>query len=233
MASRMASWGFVLIIVGLVLSLLAGVVIMTVMPAWVQWVGFFIAGVGVIMEIPGWLQRTIGGAKLIVEFEKIVEQQKRSLAIFMKNPQLGDASIGEKSIWRKIGVKRETIESLIVSFSISEVGTGKVVIPIMHARIYSDADSSGQGSWRVTVPPTMTFETVVMVAMWDESKKVAIVPGDRLRAQVELQKGVYKIEAIFAVDGEPQKRFRTFIVGDNADSLTWVKQVPSKADFKN
>jgi hypothetical protein len=172
----------------------------------------------------------IGRAKLIVEFDKIVEQQKRSLAIFLKNPQLGDASIGKKSIWRKLGVKRDSIESLIVSFRISEVGTGKVLIPIMHARIYSDADSSEQGSWRVTVPPTLSFETSVMVAMWNGSKKVAIVPGDKIRAAIELPKGIYGIEAIFVVDGEPQKRFREFIVGDTADNLTWVKQVPHKAD---
>lgn len=101
----------------------------------------------------------------------------------------------------------------------------------MQARVYSDADSSGQGSWRVTVPPTLAFETSVMVAMWNDSKKVAVVPGDNLRTSVELPKGIYRIETAFVVDGEPQKRFRRFIVGDSADSLTWVKESPGKRDF--
>jgi hypothetical protein len=223
---------FVFILLGF-LALVLGGVVWSVLPKESQWVGVILTGVGIIMGVPVLLQMTIGRAKLIVEFEKIVEEQKRSLAIFMKNPQLGDVSIGKKSIWRKIGVKRETIESLIVSFRISEVGTGKVVVPIMQARIYSDADSSEEGSWRVTVPPTLSFETTVMVAMWNESKIVAMVPGDRLRAQVELSKGIYRIDAIFVVDGEPQKRFREFVVGNTADELTWVRQVPRKADFKN
>lgn len=223
--------GFVFVIFGFLVLALGG--IWGVMPEGWEWVGGLFAVVGVIMEIPGLLQMTIGRAKLIVEFDKIVEREKRSLALFMKNTQLGDASIGKKSIWRRIGVKRESVESLIVSFQIREVGSGRVVIPIMQARIYSDADSSEEGSWRVRVPPTLSYETSVMVAMWNESKRVAVVPGDRLRGEVELPKGAYRIEAIFVVDGEPQKRFREFIVGDSADELSWVRQVGGKGDFKN
>lgn len=219
---------FVFIILGLVVLALGGV--WGAFPGGWQWVGIILAGVGILIGVPSLFQMLIGRAKLIVEFDKIVEQQERSLAIFLKNPQLGDAATGKKSIWRKLGVKRDTIQSLIVSFRISEVGTGKVVIPTMQARIYSDADSSEQGSWRVTVPPTLSFETTVMVAMWNDSKKVAIVPGDRIRAPVELAEGIYRIETIFVVDGEPQKRFREFIVGATADNLSWVKHVPRKAD---
>jgi hypothetical protein len=223
--------GFILIILCLLLVLLG--MASAVMPEWVPWVGLVCGGVGVIMSVPGVLQMTIGRAKLIVEFERIVEGQKRALGVFMKNPQLGDASTGKKSIWRTMGVKREGVESLIVSFQIAEAGTGKIVIPIMNGRIYSDADSSRQGSWRVTVPPTLSFETSVAVAIWNESKKVAVVPGDNLRADVELGKGAYRIEVIFVVDGEPEKRFGSFIVGDNADSLVWVRRGSHKGDFRN
>lgn len=223
--------GFAFVIFGFLVLALGG--IWGVLPDGWEWVGGLFAVVGVMMEIPGLLQMTIGRAKLIVEFDKIVEREKRSLALFMKNPQLGDASIGKKSIWRRIGVKRESVESLIVSFQIREVGSGKVVIPIMQARIYSDADSSEEGSWRVRVPPTLSYETSVMVAMWNESKRVAVVPGDRLRGEVELPKGAYRIEVIFVVDGELQKRFREFIVGDSADELSWVRQVGGKGDFEN
>ncbi len=217
----MAFVGLVFIIVGLVLSLVAGVIMMAGMPWWMWLVGPIMTGVGVIISLPGWLQMTIGSAKLIVEFDRIVKEEKRSLAIFMKNPQLGDASKGKKSIWRKIGVKRRSIESLVVSFRISEVGTEKIVVPDVNARIYSDADSSGQGNWQVTVPPTLRFATSVIAALWNENRKVAIVPGDNDRAQVELPKGVYRIDATFVVDGEPQKKSREFIVGDTADSLHW------------
>ena len=189
-----------------------------------------LTGAAVMIGVPISVQMLVGRAKLIVKYDKVVAKQTRSLGIFLKNPQLGDASTGKKSVWRKLGVKRETIESLIVSFRISEVGSGKIWIPIMQAAIYSDADSSEQGSWRVTVAPTLTFETSVMVAMWNDSKKVAVVPGDRLRTPVELPKGIYRIEAAFVVDGEPQKRFRNFIVGDTGDGLTWVEEAPGKGD---
>jgi len=213
----LALLGAILIVLGFAIS----AVLFAAVPEWVRWVGYFITLVGVIMNIPGWLQRGIGGAKLMVEFERIVREEKRGLAIGMKNPPLGDASIGKKSIWRRIGVKRETIKSLVVSFAISEVGTGRVVIPVMHARIYSEADSSGQGNWQVTLPPTLGFATSVLVALWDEGRKVAIVPGDNDRAEVELPKGVYRIDAAFVVDGEPETRSGEFIVGDAADNLNW------------
>jgi len=218
------AFGFILF--GL-LSLVLGGVVWSVLPNEWQLVGVILTAVGIVAGIPVLLQMTIGRAKLVVEFERIVEEEKRSLAIFMKNPQLGDATTGRRPIWRKIGVKRESIESLIVSFRITEVGTGKILIPIMQARIYSDADSSEAGSWRVPVPPTLSFETTIMVAMWNESKKVAVVPGDRLRAEVELTKGVYRINAAFVVDGETEMEVREFIVGDTADELNWVRRVAS------
>jgi hypothetical protein len=222
---------FVFIVLGAAVLALGGV--WRVFPEGWQAVGIILTVMGVVMSLPGFVQRLIGRAKLIVEFDRIVEQEERSLAIFVKNPQLGDASTGKKSIWRRLGVKRETIESLIVSFRIYEVGTEKVVIPIMHARIYSDADASEQGSWRVTVPPTLSFETSVMVAMWNESKKAAVVPGDRLRGVVELPKGLYRIEAVFVVDGEAQKRLMQFVVGDTGDSLNWVKKVAGPGDSES
>lgn len=223
--------GFVFVIFGLLVLALGGV--WGVMPEGWEWVGVSIGGVGGVMEIPGLLQMTMGRAKLVVEFDKIVEREERALAVFMKNPQLGEAGIGKKSIWRKLGVKRESMESLIVSFQLREAGSGKVVIPVMQARIYSDDDSSEEGSWRVRVPPTMSYATSIMIAMWNERKKAAVVPGDRLKGEVELPKGIYGVQVLFVVDGENQNRFREFIVGEGADELRWVRQVHSKADSKD
>jgi hypothetical protein len=114
------------ILVGFVFLLLVAVVASLsafwgVFPHGWDLIYLILGGVAVMIGVPVSVQMLIGRARLIVEFDKIVQQQKRSLAIFLKNPQLGDASTGKKSIWRKLGVKRETIESLIVSFRISEV----------------------------------------------------------------------------------------------------------------
>jgi hypothetical protein len=211
--------GFILVIVGLVVLAIGGV--WGVIPDGWQWVGALVGGMGALLEIPGVLQMTIGRAKLEVLFDRIAEGEMRGLAVFMKNPQLGKPSLVRKSIWRRLGVKRESIESLVASFQIREVGSGTVLIPIMQARIYAD-DPSDEGSFRVRVPTTMSYGTSIMIAMWNERKKVAVVPGDRIKSEVELGKGIYGIDVIFAVDGEPEKRFRKFVVGDKAEELRWV-----------
>ena len=61
-----------------------------------------------------------------------------------------------------------------------------------------------------------------MIAMWDSEKKTAIVVGDKSRNPVELSAGIYRIEVIFLVEGQPIKEFREFIVGDKADDLVWI-----------
>ncbi len=206
----------ILIILGILVFALRG--FFGVFPDSWEWAGIVLAGVGLAMGVPSILQMILGQPKLMFDFDRVVKGKERALAIFLKNPQLG-----KKSVWRKLGVKRDTIESLTVSFSISEVGTGKIPIPIMHARIYSDDDPTDVGNNRIALPPTLSFETCVMIAMWDEVKKKVIVPGDRNRPSVELSAGIYRVEVIIAVDGEPQTEFRKFVVGDTADDLVWVK----------
>ena len=89
----------------------------------------------------------------------------------------------------------------------------------MHARIYSDDDPTEAGSWRIALPPTFSWFTSIMIAMWDDTKKKAIVTGDKVRDFVELPSGVYRIEVIFLVEGQPVKEFREFIVGNKGDDL--------------
>ncbi len=218
--------GIILIVLGLLLFALRG--LFGVFPDNWEWVGIVLAGMGLLMGVPSILQMAMGSPKLMVDFDRIVEDKERHLAIFLKNQQLGNPLEGETSIWRKLGVKRDTIESLTVGFCISEVGTGRILIPVMQARIFSDADLNESGTWRTTLPPTLSFETSVMIATWDENKKKAIVLGDRTKSSVELAKGIYKITVSIAVDGEPQYYSRQFIVGDTADDLAWVKPIAGK-----
>jgi len=221
------SLGIILILLGILVFALRG--FFGVFPDNWEWVGIVLAGVGLLMGVPSTLQMMMGRPKLILDFDRIEKGEGRTLAIFLKNPQLGNPQSGKKSIWRKLGFKRETIESLTASFCIVEIGTRKVMTqPIMHARIYSDDDPTDVGNNRIALPPTLSFETCVMIAMWNDAKKKAIVPGDRNRPSVELSASIYQIEAIFIVDGEPQKEFRRFVVGNTADDLIWVKPTPRK-----
>ena len=208
--------GIILIVLGILVFAFRG--FFGVFPDNWEWVGIILAGVGLIMGTPSVLQMIMGRPRLMICFDRLVRNQERSLGIFLKNPPLG-----KKSNWRKLGVKRDTIESLIVSFCVTEVGTGKIKTqPIMHAKIYSDDDPTHIGKNRIALPPTITYEASVMIAMWDESKKKAIIPGDTLRSYIELSVGVYQIEVIFVVDGDPQIEFRRFNVGVKADDLEWL-----------
>ena len=219
----------ILIILGLLLLALRG--FFGIFPDSWEWVGIIIAGVGLIMGVPSMLQMALGRPKLTLDFNRIVRDKERNLALFLKNQQLGNPLEGKKPIWRKFGVRRDTVEALTVSFRILEVGTGKILVPVMQARIYSDADE--RGTWRTTLPPTLSFETSVMLAMWDDNKKVAIVPGTRTKPKVELSAGIYEFIICVAVDGEPQYHSRQFVVGNTADDLTWVKPVPRKKGSRN
>ena len=219
-------FSFVIILVALAILILAFVGIFGRFPDNWEWVGIILAGGGLAMGAPSLLQMMLGRPKLLRLCDRHVRNEERALMIFLKNPQLS-----KKSIWRKLGVRRDTIASLSASFCITEVGTNKVMTePIMHARIYSDDDPTKAGSWRIALPPTFSWSTTIMVAKWDDTKKKAIVLGDEVRDLVELSAGVYRIEAIFFVDGEPQKEFRRFIIGNTADDLIWMKPTPRKKD---
>ncbi len=207
---------FIIILFALTIFVLAFVGVFGRFPDNWEWVGIVLAGWGLAMGAPSGLQMMLGRPKLLRDYDRHVRNQERALMIFLKNPPLS-----EKSIWRKLGVRRDTIASLSASFRISE--TAKVTIPIMHARIYSDDDLTEAGSWRIALPPTFSWSTSIMVAMWDDTKKKAIVLGDKARDSVELPAGVYRIEVIFLKEGQPIKEFREFIVGDKADDLVWVK----------
>ncbi|MBA7613942.1 hypothetical protein ES703_21201 [subsurface metagenome] len=211
----------ILVVLGLLVFALRGV--LGIFPDSWEWAGIVLAGVGIAMGVPSVLQMAMGRPKLMINFDRTAKGEERFLAVFLKNPQLE-----KKSVWRKLGIKRDTIESLIVSFRISEVGTGKIILPIMQSRIYSDDDTTDVGKNRIALPPTLSFEASVMIAIWDKDKKRAIIPGDRLRPSVEISAGVYQITIIFVVDGEPQTKFRQFIVGNTADELDWIVPKQSK-----
>ena len=57
---------------------------------------------------------------------------------------------------------------------------------------------------------------------------VAIVFPNRTKPSTDLVKGIYQIDVIVAVDGEPNIYSRRFIVGDDADDPTWVKPILGK-----
>ncbi len=205
-----------LVIIVLAIICLAFIGIFGRFPDEWEWVGIVLAGVALTMVTPSIFQMFWGRALLETQFEKYAEKTERALLIFLSNPPV------KKRILRMLGVKRETVQSLTAEISISEAGSNKVIVPIRHARIYSDDDSSDMGSNRIVLPPTFSVAASIMVASWDNQKKKAVISGDRLRQPLLLDEGYYRADISIFVDGDPKNISRQFVVGKNADDLIWA-----------
>ena len=181
-----------------------------------EWAGIVLAGMGIAMATPSIFQMFWGRACVETEFEVSARDNERSLVIFLRNPPINSR------ILKTLGVKRETVQSLTAEIRISEFGSKKIIVPIRHARLFSDEDTSNRGSNRIVLPPTYGVAASIMVAMWDNNKKGAIILGDRLREPLLLGEGYYHAQIIIFVDGEPKEISRQFVIGKNADDLIWA-----------
>ena len=182
-----------------------------------EWVGIVLAGVGLAMATPSIFQMLWGRSILRTQFENGIEGESRFLPIYLENPPI------RSRILRKLGVKRDTIQSLTVQFRISEAGSGKIVVPIRQARIYSDDDPTDRGRNRISLPATYSVAASVIIVRWDTQKDKAFIPPDRLREELPLESGQYRVHVIFLVDGDPKISSRQFVIGEKADDLTWIK----------
>lgn len=182
-----------------------------------EWVGIVLAGVGLTMATPSILQLLWGRPVLRTRFENGVQEIERFLPIYLENPPV------KNRLMRRLGVRRDTIQSLTVQFRIIEAGSGKIIIPIRQARIYSDDDPTDMGRDRISLPPTFSVAASVMIVRWDTQKNKALIPPDRLRTEYPLDAGQYRVDVSLIVDGDPIIVSRQFVVGQKADDLSWIK----------
>lgn len=184
-----------------------------------EWVAIVIAGVGIVLVIPSTLQMFWGRAYVKTEFEVSAKGDERSLVILLQNPPV------QNSVLKTLGVRRETVQSLTGELRISEAGSNVIIDTIRRARIFTDEDKSDsdRGSNRIVLPPTYSVAASMMIAMWDNNLKGAIVLGDLLRKELLLRKGYYTVQILIFIDGEPVEESRQFVVGEKADDLIWTK----------
>lgn len=204
------------VLIALVILLLAFVDVFGRFPDNWEWVGIVLAGVGLAMASPSILRMFWGRPLVKTRFENGVEEAERFLPVYLENPPV------KNRILRKLGVRRDTVQSLTVQFRISEVGSGKIVIPIRQARIYSDDDATDEGRNRIALPPTFSVAASVMIVQWNAQKNKALIPPDRLREEFALGAGHYQVDIILSVDGDPMLVSRQFVVGQKADDLSWI-----------
>ena len=188
-------------------------------PGWLSWTDIVLSLVAftlAVMAAPTILQMFGGRARLRCDFVRDVENGERALAVFLQNPRITN------KVLRGLRVRRETIQSLTIAFSIAEAGAGEIIDPIRHARIFSNGDPDDSGSWRIALPPTLSVAASVLVARWDTQQNVAVVLPDRLRPPLILPPKQYRADITFSVDGEPTVLSRQFVVGTKADGLMWI-----------
>lgn len=190
-----------------------------------EWAGFVVGGVGVVMGTPPVFQMMWGRPLVKTQLERGVEGTNRFLTVYLKNPPV------RNPILKRLGVRRETVQSLTAQFRISEAGNGKIIIPTRQAKIYSDDDRTDEGSYRIALPPTFSVAASIVVVLWDTQKGKAFVPPCRQQQPHCLEPGYYSAHLILLVDGEPMHIRRNFVVGNEADALTWTPS-PVGGDYQ-
>lgn len=180
-----------------------------------------VAFVLAVLAVPSVMQMIVGRAHLKREYETNADGADRTLLVFLSNPPV------KRKFWRRIGVQRVAIQSLEAAFQIREAGSGKVLDTIRHAQFNATDDPSDKTSVsRIVLPPTFSVGATMMLALWDEATAEAVVMPDRLRPALGLTAGLYHIQIVYQVDGEPLTDERTLKVGHRADDLMWIKKTP-------
>ncbi len=190
-------------------------------PEWLVWVGsiagIIALGLGVVM-LPTVLQMFWGRPSLNTRFEPGVKGRQRWLQVFLENRPI------EKQWLKKLGVRGDTLQSLNVSFRLAEVGSGRIIVPIRQARIYTDDTGDTLGRFRVSLPATYSVAANVMIVRWDEDLGAVVLPPifEDEEPQAKLEQGYYQMIMNLLVDGHPIFITRNFRVGRTLDDLIWT-----------
>ncbi|MFC2041380.1 hypothetical protein ACFLTY_03545 [Chloroflexota bacterium] len=214
----------VLIILGVLVLALRG--LFGIFPDNWEWVGIVLAGVGLLMSTPSIIQMAVGKPKIITYYKVNVKDQERQLVVLLQNLPMGK----DWKIWRKLGVRRDTVQSLEVNFRVFEAGSNRELQPIIQGKLLDSLDGKLQN--RIILPPTYSVGAAIPVVDWDLDKSAAFLMGDYARNPMRLGKGEYRLLMSFMVDGEPVIVNRNFIIGDRADELMWVLPNPNREDYR-
>ena len=182
-----------------------------------EWVGMVLAIGGLVMSTPPIVQLLGGRAKLELRFERAEQGADRGLVIYLQNPPVTN------KILDKLGVSRDSIQSLTVSFRVSEAGSNTITIPIRQARIYSDDDADDSGRWRIALPPTFSVGASIEFAMWDHGRNTVVIPASRTQNETLIPEGYHRVDFLFQINGKNRSESRFFTVGQNPDDLVWSK----------
>ena len=186
---------------------------------WWEWlsIGLGLAGaLALFMSVPTFIQMFAGRPRLNLLFERITEGESRALLVFIKNQPV------THWLFKRLRVRRDTVQSLTAQFTLSEAGSGHIIIPNIEARIYSDADPDDEGRDRISLPPTFSVGASFIVAIRNTKEAEVVVPKSRIHPETVLIPGLFRVEIILMVDGQLTRYIRQFVVGKDPESLGWI-----------
>ncbi len=184
-----------------------------------EWVAVVLSAVGLVMSSPTVFQMLWGRTNLSLRFDKETNDTRRLLTVSLENIPV------KHHVLKKLGVRRDTIESLEVSMRLAEAGSGQIIFASRGIRIHSsDHPSEKNGLPRIALPPTFSVGAVLLVVVSDVSDNKAIIPANGKDPEMVLRPGYYTATLAVLIDGEPKIINRKFSVGSKADDLTWTSQ---------
>lgn len=195
---------------------------------WVIGILGLLAFVLAVLAMPGVAQMLWGKAQLKTEYKTDANGEDRSLLVFLSNPPV------RHKVLKRIGVHRLAVQSLEAQFSIREAGSGTVLDPIRHARFRATDDPSESDEYfqsRIVLPPTYSVGASMMVAIWDKDNSMAVIVPDRLRSAMALSAGLYNVEIIYVIDGDPVRESQAFKVGERGDDLMWIGSTSERVNL--
>ncbi len=189
------------------------------LPEWawvVAIIGLVMSVIGIAMAVGPFLQMWFGRGKVEPTFRLEPNDPHRSLHIFLLNPPITSALLN------RLGVERDTVKSLSISFRIAEGGSGIEILPIHQAKLYTDDQPDDRGVYRISLPPTYSVQATAIIVHWDSVTQAAAVPPDRLRGPITVPTGRYRADFVLLVNGKTRRLSRSFIVGAQGSDLNWI-----------
>ena len=183
------------------------------LPGWIIDAGTVLGIIAFIMALPTFLQMKYGLPKILVKFEDDILTQSRFLVCRVRNQPLTSGFLA------KCGVTRSPVLDLTARLTISERGTGRILVNDHPIFIKT---AGGVGSTRIELPAsTMGVEFCVVGSMLagDTPGQSTIILKNQFPV---IPNGFYEARIRLSVDGKHQTYERGFEVKSEAPYTEWL-----------
>ena len=186
-------------------------------PMWLQWLIALISFVAFFMAIQPFLQMIYGKPDIHVKFAGPPTTEYKDLN------SVGCCYISNKPIkdgWLyKLGISRQTAEDVIVYFSVTEIDSGRIIMPNVFPRIWIDGDTRRK---RATLPASNYSS---LFGVFDEKAgKIYVDKQDAAGKENLITPGKYSVLIGISYGAEARSFKRNFIVRETEPYGFWEQE---------